>query len=392
MRHRRSVWVLAGAMAWAGIGAGQTTEPAASTMTASMQAEAARGNAALVYWRVWAQLEASKKVDWERAQSWASGPVTDATWSMLREVGPVLDLAKRGLDEPVCVWGEDAASAGPAAPLPQVQVCRRLGGLFALLMRHALEVRQDPIGAADDAAAALGVARAGAADAMLLGQAGAAVMTRGVVDVLGRNMGRFDAAAARRLADQLGGLAPGTSPSEAMRMEKRALADWSVKQIQELDRSRLAAAWERYAGEERARLVVHAVVAKDDQKAAAMFDELGGLMEGYAQALERPAWEAIAALDMLEDEMGDLAKENPAVELVGPRLAAMARAVIREQVRLSILRGVAEQRAGIGAAGGLADPGAAEGELEKVVAGEGMVEYRSRLVIEGQAVGVRIGG
>ncbi|MCC7409631.1 MAG: hypothetical protein IT442_16320 [Phycisphaeraceae bacterium] len=394
MRHRRSVWVLAGAMAWAGVCGGQASQgqasgPAETSMTAADQA--ARQNAALIYWMVWAQLEESGQADWELAQGWTSGRVTEAAWTMLREVGPVLDLAKRGLDEPVCVWGEGEASVGPAMPAPQVRVCRRLGGLFALRMRHGLEVGQNPIGAADDAAAALGLARAGAADAMLLGQAGAAVMTRGVVDVVGRNMGRFDAAAARRLAGRLDGLGAGTSLAEALRMQGAAMADWSVKRIQEHDRSALTAAWEQYAGEDRARPVVHAAIAKDDEHAAAMFAELGGLLEGYAQAAEKPAWEAIAAVGVLEAEAVELAKENPVVGLVGPRAAAIMRAVIREEVRLGILREVAAERAGMSQGDGLKDPGSAEGELEKVSVGEGEVEYRSKLLIEGQAVGVRVG-
>jgi len=247
-------------------------------------------NAALRYWQAFAVMPELTKEQETLVRTWKVIDLDKKSGSVVKSSGLALRLLQQGAAMGACDWSVDWEN-GVSAVLPHLGKARRLARLAMLRARHCLAEGKKGQ-AVSDALACIALARH-------VGTGGAMVQTlvcwaieNDAVGFLAEKLGDMDRASLRELKRLLAKLPKEVTFSDAMRGERRFVADWLLAKLRKEGLKRAQQAAERVFGK--------VGMNNDDMtkaKATEILESLAAHLNDLAKAGTLPPEKSRAALD-----------------------------------------------------------------------------------------------
>ena len=179
--------------------------------------EAAKRNAALLYWQAFAMLPELSMAEEEVVSNFQSGQLDDTVAGIIKKAEPSLKLLRRGAQCRRCDWGIDKAD-GWEAILPHLSKARTLVRLAILRARYNFS-RDKPQEAVEDLAAALTLGRHIGQDGPLMAMSVQLVFESVVVGQVAQHVMGLSPETLKLLDDRLAAMPPAADMASLLRAE-----------------------------------------------------------------------------------------------------------------------------------------------------------------------------
>lgn len=303
-------------------------------------------NAALKYWRGFANLPRLSSEEQERLRKEALTVPLDAKIKDLIDKGRgALHELHNGANVPRCAWGVTIED-GMAALLPECEAARAMTTLAVLRMRQRFaEVNH---GALDDAWATLKLGRDLSQNRTIIAVLVGIAIETVVIDAVAAELPRLDAATVRTFSDRVGRLPPMNTVAAAITTSEEAGGlDWFAQRVRQCkDRDELVKFLSGILGTEMVR----------GQTGEEFLRECGGTKEAVLAKAEsaRPFYRRAADLMPLPlgrfekqwDEENRRIQANPVLKLLAPALGKCRLAEARLEARQKLWQAAVAVRLG----------------------------------------------
>jgi len=308
------------------------------TTTARADGTGLGTNAALRYWQAFAVMPELTTEQEALVRTWKAIDLGDKSGSVVKSSGLALRLLHQGAATGACDWSVDWEN-GVSAALPHLGKARRLARLAMLRARHRLAEGKKRE-AVSDALACIALARHVGTDGAMVQSLVCWAIEDDAIGFLGEKLADMDRASLRELSTQLAKLPSAVTFSDAMRGERRFVADWLLTKLRKEGLERTLQAAQRVFGK--------AAMNQDDMtkaKAIAILESFAGHFNDLAEAGALPPEKARAALARIAKKV-----QSPKNKMLAPGMPAIIRAyevqVVVAERRLRLQAAIARRLGG----------------------------------------------
>ena len=284
------------------------------TTTARANSTDLGANAALRYWQAFAVMPELTKEQETLVRTWKVINLGEKSRSVVKSSGLALRLLHQGAATGACDWSVDWEN-GVSAALPHLGKARRLARLAMLRARQRLAEGKKRE-AVSDALACIALARHVGTDGAMVQSLVCWAIENDAVSFLAEELADLDKASLRELSTQLAKLPREVTFPDAMRGERRFVADWLLTKLRKEGLEKTLQAAQRVFGK--------AAMNKDDMtkaKAIAILESFAGHFNDLAKAGTLPPEKARAALAEIGKKV-----QSPKNKMLAPGMPAIIRA------------------------------------------------------------------